>query len=615
MKFVAARAEERLVAGGDRLGAVRLGRRRQCVGAGRAGAGAGEAGEHGEAVVEDPGLRVGRRGGDVEGAAAGGPVEGGGAGGVDVGAGVGEHQARSGRRARVDLDDRRDRDRVADVVGAGEDVAVAAGGETALGRGADQGGGGAVGGAGVGVERALLARQRGGAKTRDRIGVVGAETDREGAVVVVALGAAGARRDGVDRQRAAGGCGGVGGEGEVGGGRAEQRRVARGNRLRAVRLRRSGECVGAGGAGAGAGEAGQDREAVIEDPGLCVGRRGGDVEGAAAGGAVEGGGAGGVHVGAGVGEHQARGGRRRRVDLDDRRDRDGVADVVGAGKDIAVAARGETALGRSADERGRGAVGRTGVGVQRALLTGECGGGETGSGVGVVGAEADGEGAVAVVALRAAAAGGDGVDRQCAADRHGRVSSQRKVGGGRAEQRLVTRGDRLRAVRLRRSGEGVGAGGAGAGAGEAGEHREAVVQNAGLGVRRAGGDVEGTTAGRAVEGGGAGGVHVGAGVGEHQTRSSRCARVDLDDRRDRDGIADVVDAGEHEAIAAGGETALGGGADDRRRGAVGRARVRGKQALLARQCRCCETRDRVGVVGAEADREGAVAVVALRATA
>ena len=111
-------------------------------------------------------------------------------------------------------------DGVADVVGAGEDVAVAAGGEAALGRGADEGGGGAVGGAGVGVERALLTGQRGGAKTRDRIGVVGAETDGEGAVVVVALRAAGARRDGVDRQRAAGGCGGVGGEGEVGGGRA-----------------------------------------------------------------------------------------------------------------------------------------------------------------------------------------------------------------------------------------------------------------------------------------------------------------------------------------------------------------------------------------------------------
>ncbi len=212
-------------------------------------------------------------------------------------------------------------DGVADVVGAGEDVAVAAGGEAALGGGADEGGRGAVGRAGVGVERALLPRQRRGRNAGERIRVVGARADRERAVAVVALRAAGARRDGVDRQRAAGGRGRVGGEGEVGGGRAEQRLVAGGDRLVAVGLGRRGQCVGAGGAGAGAGEAGEDREAVVEDPGLAVGRGGGDVEGAAAGGPVEGGGAGGVDVGAGVGEHEARGSRRARVDLDDRGDR------------------------------------------------------------------------------------------------------------------------------------------------------------------------------------------------------------------------------------------------------------------------------------------------------
>ena len=263
-----ARAEERLVAGGDWLGAVRLGRRGECVGAGGAGAGAGEAGEDREAVVEDPGLRVGRRGGDVEGAAAGGAVEGGGAGGVDVGAGIGEHQAGCGRGGRVDLDDRGDRDRVADVVGAGQHIAVAAGGETALGGGADQSGGSAVGRAGVGVERPLLPRQGRGRNAGERIRVVGARADRERAVAVVALRGAGTRRDGVDRQRAAGGCGSVGGEGEVGGGRAEQGLVAGGDRLGAVRLGRRRQCVGAGGAGAGAGEAGEDREAVVEDPGL-----------------------------------------------------------------------------------------------------------------------------------------------------------------------------------------------------------------------------------------------------------------------------------------------------------------------------------------------------------
>ena len=268
VKLVAAELSERLVACGDRLGAVGLGRCGQGVGAGCAGAGAGEAGEDREGVVEDAGLRVGRRGGDVEGAGAGGAVEGGGAGGVDVGAGVGEAQARCGRGAGVDLDDGRDRDGVADVVGAGQDVAVAAGGEAALGRGADESGGRAVRGAGVCVERSLLASERRAGDPGERIGVVGAEADREGAVVVVALRAAAGSCDGVDRQRAAGRRGSVGGEGEVGGGRAEQCLVAGGDRLGAVGLGRRRQGVGAGCAGAGAGEAGEDREAVVEDPGL-----------------------------------------------------------------------------------------------------------------------------------------------------------------------------------------------------------------------------------------------------------------------------------------------------------------------------------------------------------
>ena len=203
---------------------------------------------------------------------AGGAVEGGRAGGVDVGARVGERERRRSRIGRVDLDDGRDRRRVADVVGAGEDVAVAAGGEAALGRGADEGGRGAVGRAGVGVERPLLTGERRGGEAGERVGVVGAGADREGAVVVVALRATAARRDAVHRQRAAGGDGRVGGEREVGGRRAEQGRVAGGDGLGAVGLGRRRQGVGAGRAGAGAGEAGERREGVVEDPGLCVGR-------------------------------------------------------------------------------------------------------------------------------------------------------------------------------------------------------------------------------------------------------------------------------------------------------------------------------------------------------
>ncbi len=369
--------------------------------------------------------------------------------------------------------------------------------EAALGRGADDRRRRAVGRAGVGVERALLPRQRRGRNPRERIRVVGADADRERAVVVVALSAAAARSNRIDRQCAADRHGRVGGEGEVGRARAEQRLVAGGDRLGAVRLGRRRQGVGAGGARAGAGEAGQGREAVVEDAGLAVGRRGGDVEGAAAGGPVEGRGAGGVHVGARVRENQARSRRCAGVDLDDSGDGRGVADVVGAGEDVAVAAGGEAALGRGADEGGGGAVGRAGVGVERALLTGQRRGGKTRGRVGVVGADADRERAVVVVALGAAAACGDGVDRQRAAGRCHGVAREREVGGGRAEQRLVAGGDGLGAVGLGRGREGVGAGGAGAGAGEAGEGREAVVEDPGLRIRRGGGDVEGAASRRA----------------------------------------------------------------------------------------------------------------------
>ena len=261
--------------------------------------------------------------------------------------------------------------------------------------------------------------------------------------------------------------------------------VAR-DRLGAVGLGRGREGVGARAAGAGEGEAGEGGEGVGGDAGLAVARRGGDVEGAAAGGAVEGGGAGGVHGGARIGEHQAGGGRVGCVDLDDGGDRGRVADVVGAGEGVAVAAGGEAALGGGADERGGGAVGRTGVSVERALLAGQDRGVDTGACVGVVvGAQADGERAVAVVAVGSAAVRAGPVHGQRAAGRRGRVGRQREVRRARIEQRLVAGGDGLVAVRLGRRGEGVGAGGAGAGAGEAGERREAVVEDAGLGVGRA----------------------------------------------------------------------------------------------------------------------------------
>ena len=157
--------------------------------------------------------------------------------------------ARDGRARRVDLDGGRDRDRVADVVRAGEGVPVAARRERALRRGPDQGGRRAVRGAAVPRERPVLARERrreeagGGAGLR--LGVVGAGADGEAAGRVVARGAAAARRDAVDGERAAGRRGRVGHDREARVGRAA-RVVGDGDRLRAgVGAGGRGPCVGA----------------------------------------------------------------------------------------------------------------------------------------------------------------------------------------------------------------------------------------------------------------------------------------------------------------------------------------------------------------------------------
>ena len=201
---------------GHRLGAVGLGRRVERVGLGRARTARDEAGEGGEGVARDAALAVGRAGGDVERAGACGAVERRRADRVDAGARVGEREARSGRIGEVDLDDGRARDAVADVVGAGQRVAVAARGQAVLGRGADDRRGCAVARAGVAGERAVLARQRRRGDAGERVGVVGAGADREAAVVVVALRADEAGGDAVDDERAAGRVARVGREREVG---------------------------------------------------------------------------------------------------------------------------------------------------------------------------------------------------------------------------------------------------------------------------------------------------------------------------------------------------------------------------------------------------------------
>ena len=156
---------------GDRLGAVGLGRACRACRSWSRPSRSDEAGEGGEGVASDAALAVGRAGGDVERAGAGGAVEGGRAGRVDVGARVGE-RAGSGAvgSVRSTLTTVVSRDAVADVVDAGQRVAVAAGGEAVLGRGADDRRGGAVARAGVAGERAVLARQGRGGDAGERVG-------------------------------------------------------------------------------------------------------------------------------------------------------------------------------------------------------------------------------------------------------------------------------------------------------------------------------------------------------------------------------------------------------------------------------------------------------------
>ena len=341
-----------------------------------AGAREGETGERGERVRRDPGVPVACGRSDVEGAAAGRAVEGRGAGRVHCGAGVAQRQRRSGGIGGIDLDDGRDRDGVADVVGADEGVPVAAGREPGLCGGADQRRGGAEGGARVAGERAGLAGERRGGDAGDRVGPVGPEPDRERAVGVVA-GAAAAGGDGaVDGQSAAGGDAGIAREREVRRGRRQQRGVTGRDRLAPVGRRRCGQRVGPRRARPGEGEAGERGEAVVEDAGVSIGRSRSHVEGTAAGRAVVGGRAGRVDVCARIRQRQRRRAGGRGVDLHHGREHGRVPDAVGSGEGEAVAARGKPALCRRAG-KGRGcSVARAGVACKRAVLARQHGGEE-----------------------------------------------------------------------------------------------------------------------------------------------------------------------------------------------------------------------------------------------
>ena len=148
-------------------------------------------------------------GADVEGAVGGVGLE------VDAAARAGvvgaaadrvEGEAGCGRVGGVDLDGGGDGGGVADVVGAGEGVDVAAGGEAVLGGGADEGGGGAEAAAGVGAGVGGGGADEGGGGEAGLgrglvLGPVGAQPDREGAVLVVAAAATASGGGAVHRQR------------------------------------------------------------------------------------------------------------------------------------------------------------------------------------------------------------------------------------------------------------------------------------------------------------------------------------------------------------------------------------------------------------------------------
>ena len=283
-----------------------------------------------------------------------------------------------------------------------------------------------------------------------------------------------------------------------------------------------------------------------------------------------------------------------------------VADVVGAGERVAVAAGGERVGVVAGEDRDRVGAGEAAAGVvdQRRGCAGDRLRGDAGAAVGVVDLR-ECDRAVGVVGAAA-------VRRDRAAARRRRVGGECERGVVRAAG-VVLRGHRLGAVRLGRRVERVGLRRARAARDEAGEGGEGVACDAALAVGRAGGDVERAGAGGAVERRRADRVDAGARLGEREARRGRIGEVDLDDRRARDAVADVVGAGQRVAVAAGGQPVLRRGADDRRGCAVARAGIAGERAVLARQGRGRDPGERVGVVGAGADREAAVVVVALRA--